>query len=394
MRLTKYIIIIAIIMASINTCIDPYNPGDLKFENMLFIEAMITDDPESIPYVRFSYAFPFSENNYEGEPVVSVTGATIFLENTKGNRAYFTELSFFPGWGWNYPYYYLDDPSFTLEEGENYMLRIETTEGYIFESQYEKYLTSPPVEEVSYSYDNWETDETGESTDGYRFYVSSHADDGDPLYLRWMLNATYCYIVPYDAYYYWTGEMLLDSTNQKIKLCFSYEDIEGIYTGTSEGLAANRVSDAPLHGVSRYGDRLQIKYSLHVRQMRIPQSSYRFWNDLNSLLYETGGLYETIPFRLTGNIACVSHENISVAGVFELAGVTDKRIFVPRPVDFSIITERCIPYTIGTPELSWNNLAPGSWVMEEDGVYMTAPKTCFDCTARGGQTVVPPFWEK
>lgn len=392
MRLIKFIILLVLTGSLLDGCIDPYDPGDLKFENMLFIEASITDDPNQTPYVRFTHAYPFSENNYEGEPLVNTIGATIYVENTKGQRFYFIEGS---SWGWwGPPYYYLDDPAFVLEEGESYMLYIETSDGHIFESQFEKYMPSPPVEEITYRYDTWEEGQSGEQEEGYRFYISSSAPDQDPLYLRWIADATWSFLVPFRASHYWDGQNLIDSTNNDRRFCYDSENIEGIFTGTSEGLAVNRVSEIPLHGVSSYGYRLQTKYSLHVRQMRISQSAYRFWKDLDALLYESGGLYETIPFRMTGNISCVSHEDISVAGIFELAGVSETRVFVDRPTEFTVTTQRCILDTVGTPSMRWNNLPSGSWIMEGDpGVYFTGPLTCFDCTARGGFTSTPSFWE-
>jgi hypothetical protein len=395
MRLNKYIIIIVLIGSTLNGCIDPYDPGDLEFESMLFIEARITDDPDVTPYVSFKQVYPLSDHYIWDETVVNTSGATIYIENTLGEKWYFNEK--FNPWPGSMPsyYYYLTDTNFKLQKGESYRIYIETTDGYIFESQYEKYLASPPVEDIIYNYDIWETNETGESTDGYRFYISSRSEGEDPLYLRWLLDATYCYRVPYKATHYWTGNTMIDSTNQGLRVCYMDEYIDGIFTGTSEGLAINRIANAPLHGVSRYGDRLQIEYSLHVKQIRIPSSAYRFWNDLKSLLYETGGLYETIPFRLTGNISCVSHEDISVAGLFEVTGVSETRIFVPRPDDFRIVTDRCIPDTLSFSDFQWRNLPAGTWIMEvEPGVYVIAPVTCFDCTAKGGYTQEPPFWEK
>lgn len=394
MRLNKYIIIIVLTGSMLNGCIDPYDPGDLEFENMLFIEARITDEPGVLPYVTFKPAYSFTDHSTWVEPEVNTSGATIYIENTKGERWYFIHQ--FNPWPWSpMPSYHysLTDTNFTLQEGESYRIYIETTDGYIFESQYEKYLASPLVEEITYNYDTWETDETGEATDGYRFYISTRSEGEDPLYLRWSLDATYSYMVPYIASYIWTGNELIDTTNDGLRLCYMDENIKGIFSGTSEGLAINRVAEAPLHGVSRFGDCLQIKYSLHVKQIRISSSAYRFWNDLKSLLYETGGLYETVPFRLTGNISCVSHEDISVAGLFEVAGVSETRIFVPSPGDFRIVTDRCIPDTITAFE--WNHLPAGSWIMEEEpDVYVTAQVTCFDCTAKGGYTQEPPFWEK
>ncbi|MFO7851511.1 MAG: DUF4249 domain-containing protein [Bacteroidales bacterium] len=378
----------------LRACIEPYFPDDLEHEQMLFIEARITDEPGVVPCVYFKHAFSFSDHDPWDEwfePVINTSGATIFIENTGGERWYFTEQEGHWGFPGGY-YYYLPDTGFTLQEGESYMLYIETEDGYIFESQYEKYLPAPPVEEITYNYETWETDELGEATDGYRFYISSSSEGEDPLYLRWSMDATYSYRVPYIASYYWTGSALVDSTSNELRLCYKGEDIKGIFTGTSEGMSVNRVANAPLHGVSRFGDRLQIKYSLHVKQIRITSSAYRFWNELKSLLYETGGLYETVPFRLKGNISCISHDNISVAGLFEVSGVSETRKFVPRPGEFRVVTDRCVPDTIKAFE--WNQLPAGSWIMGIPPDLVTADIECFDCTAKGGYTQTPPFWEK
>jgi len=405
MRLIKYILLISVTGSWLHGCIDPYFPDDLKYEKMLFIEARITDEPGFTPYVSFKHSSsiagydPWSGQNpwnRPAEPLINTSGATVHVENMQGQRWYFTEENIawlVPGpWPASGSYYTLTDPDFTLVEGESYMLHIETQDGHIFESQYEKYLPSPPVEEINYTYETWETSETGDATDGYRFYASTRSDDQDPLYLRWSLDASYAYMVPYIASYYWTGSALIDTTNDGRRLCFMDETVNGIFTGTSEGLAANRVINAPLHGVSRYGDRLQVKYSLHVKQIRIPSSAYSFWNDLKSLLYETGGLYETVPFRLSVNISCVSHEDFKVAGLFEVAGVSETRIFVPNPGEFRVVTDRCVPDTIQIFE--WNQLPAGSWIMEEVPYLITADRECFDCTAKGGYTGVPSFWEK
>ncbi|MEA1887413.1 MAG: DUF4249 family protein [Bacteroidota bacterium] len=395
MRLIKYILLIFLAGSLLRGCIEPYSPDDLEYEQMLFIEARITDEPGVIPCVLFKHASSFSGRDPWDEyvePVINTSEATIYIENTLGQRWYFTEQHSSWPFSMSGYYYYLTGTDFTLREGESYMLYIETQDGYIFESQYEKYLPSPPVEEITYNYETWETDETGEATDGYRFYISSSSEGEDPLYLRWSLDATYSYMVPYIASYYWINSALVDSTNDGLRLCYMDENIKGIFTGTSEGMAVNRVANAPLHGVSRFGDRLQIKYSLHVKQIRIPSSTYRFWNELKSLLYETGGLYETVPFRLRGNISCVSHDNISVTGLFEVAGVSETRVFVPRPGEFRVVTHRYVSDTIAIFE--WNQLPAEAWIMGEPPDLVTADVECFDCTAKGGYTKTPAFWEK
>jgi hypothetical protein len=401
MRLNKNIALSLFLIPLLHGCIDPFTPGDLKFENMLFVEAQLTDDPELIPYVRISHAYPMETNNKPEEPMANIYGAVVYMEDDSGARYYFSQGGFYyksligPQPGYNPGVTYtLSDPGPELSEGRSYRLHIETTDGYIFESEYEKYLPSPPVEEITWAVAAWEKKESGDQDKGYRFYVSSAAVDDEPLFLRWKPDATYKYSVPFLASYRWNGISLDQAYNTDIMVCYKDEYINGIFTGTSEGLDENRVVDAPLHTVSRYGDRLQITYSLHVKQMRISQGAYQFWKDLQTLLYETGGLYESVPFRLSGNIQCISHDDFNLAGVFEVAGVSEGRVFVPRNYDdFTVETYRCIADSIG-PNLPWERVPSGSWIREDEpGVYLTAPATCFDCRVRGGYTQQPAFWE-
>ena len=97
-----------------------------------------------------------------------------------------------------------------------------------------------------------------------------------------------------------------------------------------------------------------IKYSLHAIQLSISESSYKFWYYLNKLINETGGLYETQPFRIEGNIRCTSDPEVNVAGVFEVAGVSELRVFAPRPDEFRVYSTKCELDTVGVPSLPWS----------------------------------------
>ena len=137
-----------------------------------------------------------------------------------------------------------------------------------------------------------------------------------------------------------------------------------------------------------------IKYSLHAIQLSISESSYRFWDDLNKLINETGGLYETQPFRLKGNIHCTSDPDVNVAGVFEVAGVSELRVFALRPTEFIVFSTDCPMDTVGVESFPWSEVKPGSYIAQPDeGLFMTGEDKCFICTLRGGTLDRPPFWE-
>ncbi len=201
-------------------------------------------------------------------------------------------------------------------------------------------------------------------------------------------------MVSFNSTYLWGHGELAIFDNVDLLKCYKNKYINGIYVSTSDGLAENRIIEAPLNFESQYGDELSEIYSLNAKQLRISESAYKFWDEVGKLIYETGGLYETQPFRLTGNISCVSDEDIGVIGIFEVAGVSEMRDYFFRPYEINIFDFYCVLDTIGVKSLPWEMVRNHSFVYEDDnGLFFTSFDECFDCTERGGSTVIPPFWE-
>lgn len=381
-----------LLLLATGSCIEPFFPKNLDYEPMLFIQATVTDNPDIPHSVILSNTSPLANDDTGYIPMINVSGATVYIEKDDGSRYYFEEQNFYGGPGGRY---YLPDPLFVLTEGSSYMLVVETSEGHRFESDFEAYYPPAQIDTIGYSYDIEQQTEISSLVEGYKFDISTTGTTGETEYFRWDLRETYRYMVPFQATHFWTGREIIDTFSYHLSFCYKDADVRGVYIGSTAGLSENRIIESPLHFVSQYGERLQIEYSLHTYQYHITQSAFQFWYDLRTLLYETGGLYETQPFRLKGNISCVSEPAVNVAGIFEVAGVSEKRIYVPRPTDFRVITERCIPDTVGTRSFPVENLSPNAWLMSlEENTYETAPASCFDCTIKGGYTSPPPFWEK
>jgi hypothetical protein len=393
MQLIKRVSIYFILALFVNSCIEPYIPEGLDYEPMLFIQALVTDGPDSHASVRLSNTSPL--NNNEGDVIeyVSVSGATVYIERDDNAKYYLNEQGSW--WGFGNGVYTLNDPTFILSEDYKYKLVITTSEGYQLESDYEPYLPSTPVDNINYQYDRQKATELDQESEGYKFFVSTSGSGDEPSYFRWQLDETYIYYSSFIGNYKWNGTSLDNVSSFDYRKCFKDENIKGIYIGSTDDLSENVVTDAPLHFVSQYGDKLSIEYSLHVNQYRISKGAFQFWFDMKKLIYESGGLYETQPFKISGNINCISDPKINVAGIFEIAGVSEKRVFVPPPSEFNIYYSRCMADTIGTDRLTWDMIEPGSWVHEIDvDVYMTADSYCYDCRLKGGYIETPVFWGK
>lgn len=393
MQLNKLIITIAAGIIMINSCIEPFQPGTVEYSDVLFIEALITDSPDIPHQVKLSRSAPIQSSSGKtssgsDNSVISLaeTGALVIIERDDGRIYTFSETL-------TGAYYDLDD-ELNLEAGRYYKLIVQTIDGNTFESELEEYILPSPITEISYEPTQKSLIENGNIIDGLQFYVSTESNDTEPRYYRWVLEETYKYRAPFNAIFIWINNEMVEFSNKDFKNCWKTNRLAGIYTGNTLGLAENRVMDAPINFVSQFGDQLSIKYSLQAKQYAISESSYLFWNNLKKILYESGGLWEVQPFRVNGNISCVTDHDIAVSGIFEIAGVSDSRVFAPLPLEFKVYPRYCELDPMGTETNPWYKLPEGAFLAEIDPeAYATSASHCFICTERGGTTQQPAFWE-
>jgi len=384
MRLSKVLLIIFLIATS---CIESFVPETSEYDDVLFIEAQLTDDPTIIPYVTISKTLPVATEDSEEVPLdnAMISGATVSIQCDDGNEYIFFET--------DQGRYIAVDPLFTGEFGKSYKLSVQY-DNETYESSYEILRASPPIDSLTREAISQKISDTGDLVHGLKFFAHTHDNDIEPSYYRWILDATYTYTAPLFSTHRWINGQVVWFENSHLRECYNDKNILGIYISNTEGLESNVVSEAPLHFESQFGDELSRVYSLHAKQLKISASTYKFWDDLRKLIYETGGLYETQPFRLKGNIECVSDPGINIIGVFEVAGVSEQREYFSQPKEFEIIRLTCKLEPVGGEGVPWDDLNNGAYLQEGDpGVFSTSRSVCFDCRERGGTLETPPFWE-
>jgi len=383
MRLSNILILILIFASS---CIDLFVPETSEYEDVLFIEALVTNDPTVPPQVLISRTLPITIRNSSNinRSLAKISNASVTILCNDGNSYDFIETET--------GRYSPADPLFIGENDKSYKLSVSYN-GQTYESAYELLRISPPIDSLTSDIVQSKETDIGENIYGLRFFASTHDDNSEESYYRWLLDATYSYTVPFNSTHKWLDGTTVRFDNYNLIRCYKDKNILGVYIASTEGLAENKVVDAPLNFESQYGDELSIVYSLHANQLRISEPAYMFWRDLNKLIYETGGLYETQPFKLSGNIECVTDQNQSVIGIFEVAGVSQAREYFFKPPEINIYTMQCQYDTVGTDALPWDRLREGVFLFEvQPDLFFTSNAECFDCTRRGGTTEIPPFW--
>ncbi len=385
MRLSKVIILLS--MVFIGSCVDPFIPATTSYDNILYIECLLSNDNSSVQKVRISHSTPIISSTGINSIVqrANVSGAMVRVFELDSESSIFSET--LPG-------IYEADSSFRPEIGKTYKLEV-LFEGNTFESDEVTMMAGTSIDSISFKHTKEKVSESSPVYDGYHFYVSTHDDSDGPSYFRWASEATYFFRSFYDATHIYINRTQVPANNNDVKFCWTSNTMKGIYVTNTEGLTENKVLESPLHFQSQYGDALSIRYSLNVKQYKISRDVWQFWNQMARQVNQNGGMYDTQPFRIEGNIRCTSDPTVMVTGIFEVAGYSEKRIYVDRPLEFDILPVFCPRDEIGTRDLPWYRIPSGSYIIYDYdvGAYMYSSPQCFDCTLKNGTLEKPDFWD-
>ena len=267
-----------------------------------------------------------------------------------------------------------------------------TAEGSVYESRYETLLACPPVHNVYYEVEKTGTADPEKNIYGIQFYTDLVVHDGYPKNYRWELEETWEYHTEYLIRYYLSYMNLYDLglTTDSLNFCWSSNPIHEIYTGTIAHVTEDSLARIPLRYVSNETSRLTVKYSLLIKQYALSDTAYEYWYQLQKQNQEAGGLYETQPQQIHGNISNINNEDETVLGNFNVSGLAEKRVFVSERFNFFPESHNCVPWK----PLFWPPNKGPIWVILDlkEGLLL-AKQECFDCTKSGGTTEKPDFWE-
>jgi hypothetical protein len=370
-------------------CIDPYKPEVGEVPEMIVISGRLST-PDGQPVVEVSKSSSYNEPSYK-----PISNCTVVISDDKNNRFTLTEVT--PGkyscWiDWMY-----------LTVGSSFRVEVTTPEEKQYQSDYETLLPCPPIDSIYYEVKRKETDDPDNPLYGIQFYLNTDASGYDTRNFLWDLTETWEYHSEYMVQDYYDGIIHFSSvTYDTLFYCWMGGRIYDIYTFTASDLSTGRITRYPLNYVSGRSNRLSVKYSLLVRQHAIGENAYNFWNAAQSQSQNTGGLYETQPVSIKGNVHCISNPGETVLGYFMVSSYTEKRIFVPRKFDFPIYTPNCSPYNLDPQDLTvfLSNFGPSDYPIfllnlteMPEGPWDYADQPCFDCTKLGGSVTKPDYWE-
>lgn len=370
-------------------CIEPYTPEVEDIPAMIVISGRISK-PDGQQIVEVSKTSSYNDPSYN-----PVSKCTVVIADDKNNR--FTLSEFAPGkyscWiDWVY-----------VVPGTAFRVEVTTPDGKQYQSDYETLQTCPPIANLYYEVKRKETDNPDDPLYGIQFYVDTDASGFEARNFMWDLTETWEYHSKYNVGDYYDGIIhFANATYDTLFYCWTTSRIYDIHTFTLNNLSTEKILRCPLNFVSGKSDRLSVKYSLLVKQYAISQDAYEYWSAAQSQSQNTGGLYETQPVSITGNIHCITDPSETALGYFMVSSFTEQRIFVGNNFDFVVYTPPCQPYDLDPEELM---VFLASYSKEDypiflinltglrDGPWDFADQYCFDCRRLGGSVTKPDFWE-
>jgi hypothetical protein len=392
---------IMLIAGTLFACIDPYTPNLKKFESILVVDAMVTNENIS-NYVRLSRTIktaddlPKMVSNAQVKIVDDLGNSTTLHEASKGT-------------------YKTDSLSFRGETGRSYTLHIITEDGNEYES--ESCLMNPVQNIDTIYFERYQDLVNTDAREGIRIYLDSKGES-DCNYYRWTYQEWWKFRTPYPQLYEYVDDTTFLPCSPLKQTCWADHKSGEIIIETTETGRSNKFTKKPvLFIASDESDRLLIEYCIQIRQLSISKKEYEFWDQLTQINESGGDIFDKQPFQISGNIHNINKPDEQVLGYFQVSGARVNRRFIPyseisnlnlpeykyecaeievKPSDFyDPITNNPLPTFAMI--YAWYNNSQSTFtrpVLNSSGMLKSmifAPKICADCTLKGS-LAKPYFW--
>ena len=376
-------------------CKKSYAPPEINTNHLfLSVDGLINTGPNNISTFKLTRSQRLSDT----VPSIPEKGATVTIKD---------------GTGASYPL--MDTGSngiyvssvLSLDPAQQYRLSITTSDGNQYASDPVNSKQPPPIDSV-----NWTLGFDGAAnTEAVNIYVNTHDPSNNTRFYRWDFTETWeheslfrtPYLIQQDTNIVFVG----DSTQHNWH-CWSSALSTNILLGSSNGLNADIISRAPIARIYQNDPRMDIKYSILVRQYALDASAYDYWLQAQKQSQTLGGLFDIIPAQLVGNMHSLTNPSEPVYGYVSASTVQQQRVFISNENLSgweSVATQECTKNEfVPSPDLGqsinhYYNIDPNFTFLDYGfnprfgEIQILITPACIDCTFQGGSTIKPPFWQ-
>ncbi len=415
----KKCLIILVGCCTVLGCIEPFEFQTETFEDALVIEATLTNELKRHAVklsraVRFEDSIAAPERNAQVRILDELQNTYEFQESEPGT--------------------YIANAEFAAQKSMKYSLEVQTSDGTSYRSEPESFESESQIETV---YANRETNDEG--NEGVAIFTDSFDPSGQSEYYRYEYEETYKIIAPN-----WTPvdfsltnyepcnpdfsstailyDLEIVQREQEEQTCYNTVGSSAIIQTSSAGLSDARIERFPVRFIPSSDFILTHRYSILVKQYVQSANAFSYYQSLDNFSSSASVFTEIQPGFLEGNIAVDTDPDKKVLGYFEVASVSQKRIFfgyrdfypeAPLP----LYIKKCVLFSTPLEHISYcyNGQLPGSSCPESiieriarnsvtfvsindgsvgitcPGEYVIVARECGDCTALGSN-IVPDFW--
>ena len=293
-----------------------------------------------------------------------------------------------------------------LDNSHKYRLRIKTTDGKEYLSDFVVLKSAPPIDTVGF---------TAQGS-GVQIYVNAHDDNNATRYYRWDFTETWQFHSAYRSGYYSNGIDSIKSrtVDQQVYTCFGSDSSTSVLIASTNKLNKDIVSQAPITFVQASSEKIETKYSILLKQYALTSDAYEFWETLQKNTEKLGSIFDVLPSETQSNYHCISNPGELVVGYLSAGNVSEKRVFISAaqlphyvtqyPYGCQVDTAWLIPPRSGAylegvliPASSPYGIINALYLQPPNPfglptAYNFSTKPCVDCTLRGKRNP-PPFWQ-
>jgi hypothetical protein len=395
------IIFLLLLPYFISSCTEQYILQSNTYEDVLVVEATITNElkKQAIKITRTS--------RLEEEVNTIESGANVIVTDNDNNQ-YIFELK---------DSIYVSQTEFQAIPGRKYRLDITTNNGKSYYSTSETLPTVNEIQNVSASV------KTVDNQRGVQITVDSFDPNNTSKYYRYEYEETYKIVTPL-----WDQDKAvllppLSGNNHKeigliprtgeSKICYSTVKSKDILITSTNLMNEDRVA-YPIRFISNQNYIISHRYSILAKKYTLNLESYTFYKTLKKTSSSNNILSQNQPGFFNGNIRSLDNPNEKVIGFFDVSSVSSKRIFFNYK---DLFPEEPLPPYINDCEIKiWtfcfestnpdcrgglllssiesNQLLYLNSYQYSNPIYKTyemIPPPCGDCTSFSSN-IIPPFW--
>lgn len=409
---------ILVTFISLTACVEPFEFETETFENALVIEASLTNEYKQHKVI-LSRAVRFEDSISSPE-----RNANIVIHDESQNEFPFEEIE---------NGVYNSVLPFAAQKGVKYSLVITTSDGTIYSSVPESFEAESKVTNV---YAERGTNADGD--DGIHIFLDGVDSSGNSKYYRYEYEETYKIIAPN-----WTSvdfkltnyepcnpdttsplityDLEVVTHDEETQVCYKIVNSKTIIQNSSANLMSSQIERFPVRFIGGDDFILSHRYSILVKQFVQSVDAFSYYQNLDNFTSSSSVFSEIQPGFLSGNISVEGNTDAKVLGYFEVASVSEKRLFFNYQ-DFypdellPLYVNKCVPFSAPLEHVSYcytgptvGNGCPQSLIermnlnlisyVDQNGIglgfcpgpYIVIPRECGDCTVLGSN-IVPDFW--